>query len=289
MKQYKLVYDPADKVERCIFSNIHIAQLAEPVSIAREEPVQIEEQEFSKKKSEVLDYEDEAYAELKSKEQLPYVVSDGDSRCYAGKLQSVDDSGSVYFAFINMGSYLKLVPVSRWYGFVQKNHFADGNVEGLDKSLNTFDFANDDSSASDQEIDYEAEFDDDDGDEQIVEVSREKRLTLSGKELQGILETYEREETEADAAKAQAMEGSEAPADEGEPKRMKTNPALTKDEIRKIFGKGKISVKDLLKSIKGKFKLEDAEKTMIREFIHDSCVFETDPITSEKLFKLKKL
>jgi len=69
---------------------------------------------------------------------------------------------------------------------------------------------------------------------------------------------------------------------------MKSEPVLTNDEIRRIFGRGRISVKDLLKNIKNKFKLDDLEKNMVREFIHESCTFETDQITGEKMFRLKK-
>lgn len=288
MKQYKLVYDPADDTERFIFSNIDMHGLSDPLAIQREEPIQEEEQEFGKKKSEVIDYEDEEYLALKEREQLPYIVTDSEMRTYSGKLQNVSDSGSVYFAFINMGTYLKVVPISKWYGFVQKNHFADGDVEVLEKNLSNYEFIDDERSGSENEIDYEAVFDDDDGDEHIVEVIKEKKLTTSGKQLQGIVENYEEDEkSKLQPAFEAGEENHEDDENEGA-KRVKREAALTKDEIRKIFGKGKISVKDLLKNIKNKFRLDDSEKNMIREFIHESCTFETDQITGEKMFKLKK-
>lgn len=282
MKELRLVYDPASSEERAIFSNIGMHNLTDPLTIRREEPVQEEEQEFGKKKSEVIDYEDERYQALKEKEQLPYIVTDGESRTYSGKLQDISDSSSAYFAFVNMGTYLKMVPISKWYGFVQKNHFADGNVETLEKSLNAFEFFEEDRSQSGEGIDYEAEFDDDDGDEQTVEIVKEKHLTTSGKELQGLVDIYGENDGPPESPK------DEEPPEGLESKRVKKEAALTKEELRRIFGGGRISVKDLLKAVKANFRLDEAEKAMIREFIHESCTFETDSVTGEKMFKLRK-
>lgn len=285
MKQYKLVYNPADSDERYIFSNIGVDQFNEPVSIQREEAAMPSEQEFGKKKSEIIDFEDEEYVALKEREQQPYIVSDADSRIYSGKMQNIADSSSMYFALINMGNYLKLAPIAKWYGFVQKSNFGDGCVEALEKNLSMVEFANEEEDTSDPEIDYEAEFDDDDGEDQLVEIVREKSLTSSGRELKGLVDNYEKEDT----AKAVVHENTDHPDDAERVKRVRTEAILSKAEIRNIFGKGKISVKDLLKTIKSKYKLEEPEKLMIREFIHESCVFETDPLTGEKMFKLKQI
>lgn len=282
MKQYKLIYNPEEKDERYIFSNIDFERLAGSVSIQREEAIQEEEHEFAKKKSEIVEYESEEYKALKDAEQAPYIVTDSESRMYSGKLHKISETGSQYFVFINMGTYLKVIPVSKWYGFVQKNQFSDGNIDGLEKNLEKFEYFEDEKSESTPEIDYEMEFDDDEEDAQVVRNSREKKLSTSGKELQGLMENYEEDK------KPKAQESVENQKEEMETKKIKTNDSLTKDELKKIVGKNKISIKDLLRIVKQSCTLGEAEKTMIKEFIHESCSFEVDSTTNEKLFKLKK-
>jgi len=199
MKQYKLVYDPADNAERLIFSNIDINGLSDPLTIQREEPIQEEEQEFGKKKSEIIDYEDEEYLALKEKEQLPYIVTDSEMRTYSGKLQDISDSSSMYFAFINMGTYLKAVPISKWYGFVQKNHFADGDVEVLEKKLSNYEFIDEEKSESENEIDYEPVFDDDDGMSTLLRLLKRRSLRHQESNCKGLLKLRGERKIEASA------------------------------------------------------------------------------------------
>lgn len=284
MKEYNLVYDPDDSDEMMLFSNLNIQKLAPPVSIMREDPVQEEEQPYSKKKSELVDFEDEEYCALREMEQIPWNVIDSESRTFSGKFQDMESHGaSMYFALINMGTHLKMIPISKWYGFVQKNIFAEGDGEALEKTLNQFEYFEEESDAS---VDNAADFDDDDGEEFSVYVEKEKKLTNSGKQLQGLVENYQEDlKTKVEANEEEEVEEEE---EEDTSKKHKVNKTLTKADIQKIFGSGSISVRDLLKIIKLDFKLDDSEKTLIREFIHENCTFETDKSSGEKMFKLKK-
>lgn len=147
------------------------------------------------------------------------------------------------------------------------------------KKLEQFDyFENDeDDSGSDKQIDFEANFDDDDGEEFEVFVEKEKKLTKSGQQLKGLVENYE-----DDNKINNASETAEEEREESNPKHIKKNNELTMSDIKKAFGSGFISVKDLLKIIKLEFKLDEKEKNMIREFIHNYCSFEIDKETGEK-------
>lgn len=276
MKQFDLVYSPEEDTQALLFTSLELDKLVAPLSICREEPAQEEEYIYEKKKSELVDYESEEYMALKDREQEPLVITDIDSRSMAGKFQNISD-GSMYFAFVNTGASLKVVPVSKWYGFVQRNQFSDGDVEGLEKSLGLAE-AESQESESEKEIDFQETFDDDDDDGSEIYVRREKKLSSSGKKIQGLMESYSKDKKPAKEEDTTQEEPAKKPKQE----RM-----LTKEDVRAAFGNRRISVKDLLLNIKGHFKMDTHEKNLIREFIHENCVFETDD-TGEKMFRLKE-
>lgn len=284
MKQFDLIYSPDDK-EIFLFNNLDLNKLSDPLTIEREEIINEEEQVFDKKKSEVVEYEDEKYLNLREEEQNPFVITDSESRAMCGKFQDVSDGASMYFAFVNVGNTLNVVPISKWYRFVQKNQFSEGDVEGLEKNLNIADIEEGDSDSV-HEIDYDEKFDDDDEDANEIYISKEKELSTSGKKIQGLVEYLEEEKDKKE------KEEEEEEYDE-DTKKAKTviesvEKKLTNEDIRKVFKGRKISIKDLLISLKSSFKMDDIEKNLIREFIKENCVSEVDGITGEKVFRLKK-
>lgn len=287
MKEFEIVYSPEDH-EMLLFNNLELSKLTDPITIEREEFFEENEHVFDKKKSEVVEYENEEYLLLKEKEQDPFLIIDAESRAMCGKFQDVSDGASMYFALINVGNYLKIVPIDKWYRFVQKNQFTEGDIEGLEKNLNNVEVEAE-SSGSVHEIDYENVFDDDEGDANEIFIERSKMLSSSGKKLQGLVECYE-ESTAKEKKKKEVVDDT---ANEEEVvKKIKCEGSekkkMTKEDIKKAF-KGKvISVKDLLKNLREKFIMTDVEKNMIREFLKDNCNFETDPATGENILKLKK-
>lgn len=281
MTEFDLVFSSKDNEDFSIFTNINLQDLVDPIDIARQEKLKEEDIVYDKKKSELVDYEKEEYIKLKLKEQDPYIISDSEAKTFSGKFQDNSDTSSMYFAMINTGKYLKMVPVSKWYGFVQINQFpesAANNTEKLEKKLVLTEEDESYDTESDHEIDYENEFDDDDG-EVYYRVEKEKKLSSSGKKIQGLMENYNEEAVNKKEESEEAEENN---------KKIKIEKKLGKEDIRKIFGNVKISVKDLLIKLKSEFSLGEEEKKTIKEFLHENCSFETDQKSGEKMFKLKK-
>ena len=92
-----------------LFNNIDLQKLINPLSIYREELVEEEEQEFGKKKTELIDYEDGEYIFLKEKGKIPLIVVYNDSKMYSGKLQTISDGTSMYFVLIKF----KMLPIEK--------------------------------------------------------------------------------------------------------------------------------------------------------------------------------
>lgn len=280
MKQLNIIYSPEEGAETLLFTNLDLDRLVPPFTISREEPVQEEDHVYEKKKSELVDYENEEYMALRNREQEPLIITDIDSRSMAGKFQSISDGSSMYFAFVNTGESLRMVPISKWYGFVQRNQFSEGDVEGLERNL-SFAEVESQESESEREIDFYQTFDDDDDDANEVYISKEKALSSSGKKIQGLMECYEENGK-------QEEEPEDAAVREEPVKKLKQERILTKEDIRRVFGGKKILIKDLLLDIKSNFKMESHETNLIREFIQESCVREVDPTTGEKFLRLKE-
>lgn len=285
MKQFNLIYSPNDN-EIYLFNDLDLSKLSEPLTIDREEQAQEEEQVFEKKKSEVVEYEDEKYVSLREAEQDPFIIVDSESRAMCGKFQDVSDGTSMYFVLINIGDSLRVVPISKWYRFVQKSQFSEGDIEGLEKNLGHID-AETEESESQHEIDYDDVFDDDDGETNEVYVHKEKELSTSGRKMQGLVECYE--ENNDEEVKGDVEEGPEV-----EEKAKKTKVGiegerkLTAEDVRKAFKGRRISVKDLLLNLRSTFKMDESEKNLIRDFLRENCAFETDSVTGDKIFRLKK-
>lgn len=284
MKQLDLIFTP-ENFETYVFNNLDLSKATEPLQIEREEPLPEEEQFFEKKKSEILEYENEDYIALLEQEQDPFIITDAESKSMCGKYQNMADNSGTYFAFINTGKALKVVPISKWYRFVQRNQFAEtSDVEGLEKNLTNAEFEIEESE-SEHEIDYDQHFDDDDEEENYVLHQKEKKLSSSGKKLQGLVthleEIREEPENEIEEEKNEVVE-------EEKPKKLKQNVGLTKEDIKRVFKGKSMTIKDLLKTLSSQFKLDETDKILIRNFLKESCEASVDVITGETVLKLKK-
>lgn len=284
MKQLDLIFTP-ENFETYVFNSLDLSKATEPLQIEREEPLPEEEQFFEKKKSEILEYENEDYIALLEQEQDPFIITDAESKSMCGKYQNMADNSGTYFAFINTGKALKVVPISKWYRFVQRNQFAEtSDVEGLEKNLTNAEFEIEESE-SEHEIDYDQHFDDDDEEENYVLHQKEKKLSSSGKKLQGLVthleEIREEPENEIEEEKNEVVE-------EEKPKKLKQNVGLTKEDIKRVFKGKSMTIKDLLKTLSSQFKLDETDKILIRNFLKESCEASVDVITGETVLKLKK-
>ncbi|AFN84094.1 hypothetical protein EROM_111120 [Encephalitozoon romaleae SJ-2008] len=281
MKSYKLVYEPEHGEKRFLFTNVDVKELSEPVTISRERPLREEVVFNTKKKSEQVEYEDEEYRKLKEKEGCLLILEDAENRVYSGKMQDLGASSSCYFVFINTGTYLKVVPIRKWYRFSQKSQLdiiQEYNMEGVGEE-NGGGEGDKTSSEEREEIDFDDDFDDDDGEETNVFVVREKRLNSAGRRMRNIMENYEEKE-ESDIS--EEMEEKDM-KDVG-----KVEKVLTKDVLRGMFRGGRIALRDLLRGVKTRFGLNDEEKELVKEFIGENCTFDTDERNKEKYLVLKK-
>lgn len=284
MKQLDLIFSP-ENVDTFIFNNLDLSKVTEPLYIEREEPLAEEETVYEKKKSEIIEYENAEYMALLEQEQEPFIITDSESKSMCGKFQNMPENSGMYFAFINTGKSLRVVPITKWYRFVQRIQITEAvDIEGLEKNLNNVENVVD-QSESEQEIDYEENFDDDDEEDNNVLLQKEKKLSSSGKKLQGLVNHLEENPDTPENVAEETM--NEEPEDE-KPKKMKQNAGLTKVDILKVFNGRKIGVKELLKSLNSQFKLEDSDKIFIRNFVKERCEAGKDEVTGETVLKLKK-
>lgn len=278
MKEFDLIYSQ-ESDEIFLFTGLDLQKLLDPLTIEREQKLPEAELTYDKKKSELIEYEDEDYLELKEKEEDPFIITDYDSKTFSGRYQNIDTTSS-YLAFINTGTTLKMVPVGKWYSFVQRNQFTEVVESNPDKLNKILAYIEEDTneSGSDIEIDYQENFDDDDEEEAKIYKTRRNVLSDSGKEIQGIVESYNDEMKETEPRPENLEESN---------KKAKIERILTKEDLKKIFGNKKMAIKDLLLNIKSNFKLGTEEKELIKEFLNKSCVAETDK-QGEKCYKLKR-
>lgn len=276
MRKFNVIYNPSYGKRKFIFTHLDLKRLHPPVNVSREKPIEEEIVFNAKKRSEVIDYEDEEYVKLKNKESCPLLLEDVDNLCFIGKLQTVHNTNTTYFTFTREGNDIYITPIKKWYRFTQKisslNALEDDEVTKATPDIPVIDT----NAFSDrEEIDYEDEFDDDEGEDFNFKISEEKKLSKAGKKLRNIVENLEKEEDSEDDEKA---EGEEV---------VEKSKKLTKVDLKAYFGSSSLTLRELIKKIKQSFSLDTEEKNILKEFISESCAFEVDPNTNEKILKLK--
>ncbi|KAF9762387.1 hypothetical protein NGRA_2050 [Nosema granulosis] len=274
MKKFKIIYDPEYGKKKFMFTNLNIKRLNPPLTVTREKPIEEEVVFNSKKKSELVEYEDEEYLKLKSKESCPLLLEDSDNICYLGKLQTVNSNNSSYFTFIREGSVIYITPIRKWYRFTQKiSSMGTLDEDEISKAVPEIPIIETNVDSDKEEIDYEEEFDDDEGEDFNFKISEEKKLSKAGRKLRNIVENLEKED--------------ESEEEEVENKHSEEPKKLSKGQIRKFFTSKTISLRELIKNIKKTFSLDTEEKNTLKEFISENCTYETEPTTNERLLKLK--
>ncbi|EEQ82582.1 hypothetical protein NCER_100669 [Vairimorpha ceranae BRL01] len=282
MSKFKLVYLPQDGKKNCIFTNINLKKLSSPITISREKPLEEDVVFNARKRSEVVEYEAEEYLKLKKKESCPILVEDADSLSFLGKLQDLGSNSSCYFTFIREGNTVYITPINKWYRFTQKIPLKESVNEDEITKVISEKVIHDGSNESDrEEIDFDDQFQDDDGEEYNFEVQKQKKLTTEGKKLRNLVDNLEKGEDEAyeehvkeDVIKIETKQ--------------RVKNVLTDEKIRECFVTPLMSVKELIRKLKTSFHLDNDEKILLKKFINESCVFEIDKLTGEKQLKLKR-
>lgn len=229
MKKLKCTFNGNDKKKKTlIITNVNIASLADPINYTEsDEHFDNEETRYTKKRSEVVDKDDEMeYKKLELK--------DGDNKTFSCKRTDTSN----HFAFINMGSYIKIVPITSWI----RATLQAGNRVGENADINLEVKEEKEAEEEAEEIDFEDRFDDDNSEDEIV-VRHEKKLSKAGRKMKKLVKAYEDEEF----------------------------------DLKRIIGRGKITTKELINLVKDKAKMDDKMKETIRLFIKDECIVENGP------------
>ena len=283
MKNQKLVYKTGKFI---LLKNLEFNKLKRPIYMQRMK-IDIHEDDeknkFPLNKSQIVEYEDEEYLQLKKTEGDPYIISDGENKEFIGKLQQITDQ-SDYFIFIKNNDNIEVYDVNKWYGFVIKSNNVtnEKDVEKTIKQLNKIQIESSNEEIE-NDIDYEENFDDDDINDKVIVIKKEKELTESGTKLQNLVDELDINDTPTIANKETELSKF------GENKKAikKTKKTLTEKDLVKSFGNKSITIKELLKTLsKMEFKLDEEEKEIIKIFLQKKCKFEENKITNEKLFKL---
>lgn len=227
MKKYKCIFNSKDKHRRILISGLKMESLTQPITITLKEEVLEEAPRPTKRRSEVVEEEADTVERV-------YEVSDAENRVYVSRRV---DLSSNYFAFINVGSSLRIVPISELQRFNLKSAY---NEVLEDIVLPDIDVREKDEEV--EEIDYQEKFDDDNSEDEI-EVSVEKKLSKAGRKMKSLMKTYEDEEQ-----------------------------GVRPEDLRDILSKGKVTLMELINDVKLKFRIIDEKaKEVIRIFIKDEC------------------
>ncbi len=264
-KNLSMIYTK-DKLK--VFNNLNIERIKQPLNISREEFEKSEEVEFTKAKSKVVEYEDEEYSKLKEDESKPDIITDSNGKQLRGRLQTFVNDYSMYFVFVEKGDTIEVSPVEKWYNFslkpvVNENEEA---LEKMDKKIKKVKEIQNESSAG-EEFDFNDKFDDDD--EELDKVfgkwDEERELNETGEKLNNMVNEIEegvkRLQDEEEATKKINTD------EEGK----KVRKTLQDSDLIRIFSKGKITIKELIKIIKQDFMIGDEEKAKIGTFLKTKC------------------
>lgn len=288
MRLYKLFLGENDTENRLLFSlPQNISTLAAPLSLTRESQDEIEPDNRFKKKSEVIEQEEDDYKELKEREKAPYILVDAEQKMFTGRLQDTRtrDNDTVndeecYYVFINMGESFNVMPIGEWYRFTHKAGYETLSLEEAEQKLakkNVDDkwimHKRREAKDGDKEIDYEETFDDDEAEDEINFITEEeKELDNAGEEMKKIVRNYEKESSEEEFVE------KEKKKDKGE---------LDDEKMKMCFTRMPMSVKDLLNEVRRNYNIEGNNKDFIRNFIKRECIHKRDVVTNEKILYLK--
>ncbi|EPR79735.1 hypothetical protein SLOPH_1817 [Spraguea lophii 42_110] len=273
MKKYKLIYNTTNKNNRSIFTLPYdINTLSTPCTITRKSEVN-DEQEISKnpffnKKSVQIEEVDEEYQKILDKEKYPLIIEDNEKKQYQGRLQ--DRNNDNYFVFVNTGKSFKVIHIDNWYRFAIKHNNANANTEDaekvIDQKIKEKGTRNSVSEEEErEEIDYKAEFSEDDTAETAMTVeNQKKKLSSAGREIKKLMKKYENPED----------------------KKSHKRKVITTESLKHILDKRQLTLKKLISKIKSKYKFSAATKHFVQNFITEHCNVVLNG--EEKLIQLKK-
>ncbi|KAG0438536.1 hypothetical protein DMUE_3025 [Dictyocoela muelleri] len=334
MPTFNLHFSKKKKPRNLISLPVDLKTLSSPITLTRESVIEEDHKTF-KKRSQLVDYEEESYAELKREEQAPLVLTDSDNKTFNGMLMNYqfhnnkenlkdnyknsfkadykddykDDShkgfkeclNNNYFIFINTGSSFKVIPVDKWYKFLQKNQTYNCTLEEAEKKIKTTNTRivdiEDDFDQKRDEIDFVEEFDDDDGIDYVEVDDREtKKLSKAGKQINELIKRFSDKDGNNsknkdfknrdsknsknrdfnfknkvyDNSKNKVFDNSKENINKIDISCDKNNGVLTCEELEKELS-APMTIKNLLGRIKEKFGIDKETRELITKFLKEKC------------------
>lgn len=86
-----------------------------------------------KKKTQVVQLEEEEDIRLRDEESVPWVIEDDEQRAFVGKLEGGQQSNYVFF--VNQGNEFRVIPASKWYRFVPKIQYHTLSLEEAESKV----------------------------------------------------------------------------------------------------------------------------------------------------------
>ncbi|KAI5191531.1 hypothetical protein NEMIN01_1557 [Nematocida minor] len=262
--------------------------------IPDEEPAPVNPPKMTRKKAEILEYEEPEDIQMRKEERIPWLLEDSEQRAFVGrKMQTKvsESSKSAYYAMIKDKNDIKLYKISKWYKFSPKIQYetltleeAEERMQKRTKDTNTEKDApkRQVEEYKEDELEYKEVFDDDDGEvdvERTVTPERKKKkLDSAGKDLKKLVKNYEDYESKSS--------NEESSTDEAEME--ETNREITETDIKMHLYAGPISIKSLIEKFKNRFRNNPKSKETFRMLVKKMCVIKTDAKTGDKVLALKE-
>lgn len=288
--KFKLILTKSDQTNRTLLLlPSDISALQQPIEIQREKKNEDQPKAainaFQKRKSEIKEHFDPKYEKIVEEEKDPVVISSCDGRSYSGRY--LDNPTDNYYVFINTGKSFKVIPIKKWYKFSQKINYDTLTLEEAEAILKEKNNLDEDKKwmmhnrKTEEEIDFDEVFDDDNSEEFCIEEQEHEELTKSGEELTKILKGNH-ETPKINEKKTPVPEKNEHIA-------AKEN-FLKESDLIKLFQGIEMTMKELISKIKKEFKINENEKRTIQKFIREKCNYRKDIVQGQtvKILFLKK-
>lgn len=264
--------------------------------IQDEEPQPLNQAKITRKKAEILEYQEPEEKQECEEEKIPWLLEDSEQKAFVGKCTQIklaEDHVTVYYAMVREKNEMRLYRIKKWYKFTPKIQYETLTLEeaeekmqkkGKDASTSEPLIPDNEEYNREEELDYKEVFDDDDG-ETIVEkaeTKKKKKLDSSGKSMRKLVKNYEKNKSES----SNESSGEEKSSTEKESLGMQE---ITELDIKGYLYSGPLPVKTLIEKFKARLRTHPESKNTLHALIKRMCNIRTNPRTGEKLLFLKEI
>lgn len=290
--KFKLVLSKSDGINRSLLLLPYdISNLQSPLTIQRD-PKNEEENKpvkniFSKKKSEIKENYDPDYEKLLEEEREPLSISGNDGRSFQGRY--LDNNKNNYYVFINTGKSFKVIPLKKWYKFYQKINYDVLSLDEAETLLKEKPILDEDKKwmmhnrKTEEGMDFEEVFDDDNSDEICGQEEETEELTKSGEEITKILQGKSIEQSSGNTVEVNT--GNENSTKTQKKGRSEELTVLKESDLIALFNSDELTIKSLINKLKQKFKITEQIKQIVQKFIKEKCGCKKENVNGETVKK----